>query len=388
MIRISASQIENYLRCRRYWAWKYIDKVPSKPSEATEFGSHVHALCEKFCADGTSPDPKKIWRYTPTSTARYPGKVALQLIAGLGSIMPLDVIRERGTYERGFEIPAEEINKYYNTEIPSDVTLVGFIDIAIDLGDSIAVIDHKTSSDPQKWGKSAEDLQVDVQKMLYSAMVPITLESCDVSNISFTLNYASSRAVASHAYTVGVESSAALVADDFRFRLVPTIIEMAELKRNKVPAAIQRPNPAACGMFRGCDFKSVCKLTSAERMKGFMMGNAMLESIRAKVEAKRLAAEGGVNPPEAAEAPEETPEIAKEDTKVVQSVVAEEKKTKGRGRPPKATEEQPKGEPTRFVPLQLSANQLKDLNYVMGVAMGCAPHLKEELDAISARLMR
>jgi hypothetical protein len=46
----SASQIENYLRCRRYWAWKYIDKVPSKPSEATEFGSHVHALCEKFCA--------------------------------------------------------------------------------------------------------------------------------------------------------------------------------------------------------------------------------------------------------------------------------------------------------------------------------------------------
>lgn len=156
-MHISTSQIKTFKICRRQWAWRYIDHLPSVEHAATAFGTYTHSLLEDFGTSGKVPDTKEIWRFHGQGRAYYPGKTALQMIDGLQNIISIEMLRGRGNFERKFAVGRKVLAKH-GIDVPEDVELVGIIDISILLSWGLLIIDHKTSSDPIKWGLTVDDL--------------------------------------------------------------------------------------------------------------------------------------------------------------------------------------------------------------------------------------
>lgn len=292
-MHVSATQIENFRRCQRYWAWDKIEKIPRPPHQATALGHRVHEILEGYLKSNTKIDLSEAWQLGSQTRVFYPGKIAAALYK---NIALLD--------RTGWDIEVE----FENTEIVAGVSLVGKIDVCWrDQSGDFHIIDHKTSSDPEKWGKKKDDLKLDSQRILYS----LVLGRKNLRNTTeFSLSYGSTNLDYKKNYVVTVGDTNAHIAALWGEHFRPLVLEMARLKKQGVQALELEPNTDACGLFGGCPYREHCGLSSAERMKGFIMGNSKLDEILAAAKAKNaeVAAaapapknEVPINPPEAAE---------------------------------------------------------------------------------------
>ena len=288
---ISATQIDNARRCMRLWGWDKIAKIPRENKQAFALGSHVHKLLEDYYRDGKPIDPGEVWRFKPGSKIFYPGKVAL----GMLSDFPEDV-----QIEHRFEIESETMG----------CTYIGLIDVHWAEGDTVYIVDHKTSSDPQKWGKKEEDLAKDTQRILYSysafRLYP------NAKKVVFALNYGSTAAKYSKNYYLEhPPQTFREVAADFDKYLIPTIKKMVEAKNNEKQNVLDLEfNSEACALFGGCDHVGRCNLTTKKRIGAIMGRNKSIAELLGNAEKKvdETPVDTGVNPPEAVEAtPPETP---------------------------------------------------------------------------------
>jgi len=143
----SATQVDTFRLCKRKWAWRYLDGIESEPHPSAQLGTEVHAQLEGWLREGKMLD-----------MSTRAGLIAMSSLHLLPSPKSCDVerpflielfgFRFRGfkDFERG-----PEIHRSNGTWIS------GFVG------------DHKTSTDPNKWGKTAEDLRNDTQAILYAA---------------------------------------------------------------------------------------------------------------------------------------------------------------------------------------------------------------------------
>jgi len=357
-MHISASQINGFLMCQRIWGWRYLDRLPGADSRATALGSECHSDVDRYLKSGKLPDASRVWSYEDKDY--YPGKIAIELIYGLNRIINIDYLwKYNAQFELKFNVTPYQVKKYYNLDLPADVNLTGIFDVAW-VYDGVNIVDHKTSSDPAKWGKKADDLEDDTQSILYKFCAPIAFNSKG-AGARFWLNYASTKYKKSGSYSVGGQlCEYDKIKNDFEEKLLPVIKLMAEIKRNNLKALDLPPDPHSCDLFLGCGLKSVCNLTNAERIVGYMSnGNSVLDRMRAaaasqkqgkvvddqkmpeeqpEAETKkgslmdRIKASQSVNPPESASEEPQTPETAKKEADAL------EKETSGRrGRPKGST---------------------------------------------------
>ena len=336
MIYISATQIDTYLRCPRAWAWPYVAGKPKIQSPATELGSETHRLIEVWERTAEPPVPSRLWRNSQGKDL-YPGKVALGMIDTLlkQGINPKILIECGGLVEYEFNL----VNDLNKNPIIEGVTLTGKIDLTFQSYEkhegsnvpvkTLYIVDHKTSSDPKEWGKSEESLVKDTQKILYSFAAWYLLGHA--AYIIFALNYGSTKSEYSKNYFVQVKTSYEQVLKDFHDKLKPAIIEMRNIKTAKPNPLDLSCNPEACGMFRGCPYISDCQLTGAQKMKGLMMSNSLVDRILAAKAGKTATpVQPTYQPPEAIETPVPIQEPAPTPTPIQTSSIMDQIRTRKR----------------------------------------------------------
>jgi hypothetical protein len=141
----------------------------------------------------------------------------------------------------------------------------GFVDVVWTGGDGVPVVsDHKTSSDPKKWGLSAEALPHDVQAIIYATWL---LDLVDVPVVDLRWTYFRTRGKAI-SFPVDARITREDARHNFKTKVEPNaraIIAAVEThKKTGALAGTLPAEPSACGNYGGCDFAQFCERTKEE----------------------------------------------------------------------------------------------------------------------------
>ncbi|MBI9043515.1 MAG: PD-(D/E)XK nuclease family protein [Anaerolineaceae bacterium] len=158
---LSYSSISTYLLCPKSWKYRYIDKIPSLPSEALAFGGAFHETIEDFLR--FRGDLEEIWE------EKWQEKVSVSEIQfDQGSVQSLfeDGLRLLSNKEifeglSSIEVMKIDGNPLIETKvslnIPNvEVPIIGYIDIIEDDG---IPADFKTSHSSWTTQKAANEIQ-------------------------------------------------------------------------------------------------------------------------------------------------------------------------------------------------------------------------------------
>lgn len=235
-IVISPSQLSTFDRCRRRWAWENIAGFRSPPTPSQLLGTRVHAVLEKWLANGEPPDRKTL-----------EGRIAVMGVPYLPS-------PGTGKVEEQFYLTTRRGLHY-----------TGIADwLGWDPEVGALVIDHKTTSN-LKWAKTKEELEYDVQALLYANYACISLQT---DHVALLWNYLQTDAKNSKL----VESTLRLEQIVERFPIVEDkAAEMTALRKASTHPLRVLPNPDACGDFGGCPHQARCKLSASEKMEAIMV---------------------------------------------------------------------------------------------------------------------
>lgn len=142
---VSASSIELYRSCPRKWYYRYLLGHRGDTTEAMQRGTKVHEVLEEYLLNGTIPS----------------GRSQVVKIASPG----IELLPARYPLEQRVEAPLEDF------KIPGlPVPFKGFIDL-LDLTDGVHILDHKTTSNLDKWSKTEQELAVNTQLIIYARHV-------------------------------------------------------------------------------------------------------------------------------------------------------------------------------------------------------------------------
>ncbi len=278
IFRASPSSVESYHGCPRKWASRALGGV-KKETDAQRFGTKLHEIAEKFL----------LTRETPDQTCK-----------------------EGRLFNEG--IPFLPKRKLLDSEIEGEVNFVfegvpwiGYYDWKLFAEREIG--DHKSSSDPKRWGLTSADLPKNLQACTYafdSGWPETNLKWVYYSKKSNTA-YPVLATVGRQQATDVLGKYSAITKDMQRlFDANPNQLTISEL--NEIPN-----DPNACDYTgRLCDFADSCVLRKpiASVSKETTMANEQIEALKRKIAEKNKAAAAGTspatNPPEVTEALKET----------------------------------------------------------------------------------
>lgn len=323
IFRASPSSVKTYGQCQRRWAARALGGIKVPMSDAQKFGEVLHTMAEEYLLTGKIPDQD-----TPE------GRL---MIEGIPHLPKRRLTQEEVEGEINFTFDGVPWIGYYDW-IEFDIRRIG---------------DHKSSSDPKRWGLNAKQLPDDIQACSYAWFT-----KWDETNLRWLYYSKKSR----NAYPVDATVSRKHAEQVIR-SYSPIAREMQKLfDANPATLTIEQLNelpndPSSCDHCgRGCDFAQHCTLIKPSALvRKQLVGNELDEAkaknmaasdriaeIRAKLEAKKNG--GAVNPPEASEAVKDTlKEVANEVPKSApasepapEPAAAAEPEKKRRGRPPGA----------------------------------------------------
>lgn len=162
-IRLSFSRIDLYATCPRSFRYRYVDRLPSRPSRHLSFGSSVHAALEVF-HDQALPEHPDIElllaalyeHWDPSGYADLPREEQLRSYRHAQ-----DVLRRyhaRGPLE-GRRVVATEA--WFEVPFAYEAVVVGSIDrVDVDDDGDLHVIDYKTSRRARPRTEVARSLQL------------------------------------------------------------------------------------------------------------------------------------------------------------------------------------------------------------------------------------
>ena len=291
IFRASPSSVKSYGQCQRKWASRALGGV-KKTTPAQAFGDVLHGMAECYLLTGAIPDQD-----TPE------GRL---FIEGIPHLPKRRLGADEVEGEIDFSFDGVPWIGYYDW-IERDRQLIG---------------DHKTSSDPKRWGLAAKDLPDDIQACTYAWHTGWT-----DTNLRWLYYSKKSR----NAYPVDATVSRQHAEQVVR-SYSPITREMQKLfDANPATLTVEQLNqipndPQSCDMCgRGCDFAEHCTLIKPsalvrEKLVGKELEEAQVKNMAAsdriaEIRAKLAAKKNGeaVNPPEGKAAAEDTvKEVANE----------------------------------------------------------------------------
>ncbi len=236
--RVSATQVDAWKRCNRFWYHRYVLKLPEPKTAAQVRGSNTHKVVEHFLLDGVIEGD-----YECTQIAN----------AGLGALQRLKV-RRPGQVEHGFSL----------LTYPYGPKWVGFVDYHDELARPFLVVDHKTTSD-FRYCKTPEELRHNTQMVSYARWA---IEEYKVNEVEVRHLYLrTKKPYKSHEVPAIVDASH--VADLWH-GYFDDIRRMArwEAERPETAEPLE-PTTTACSMYGGCAYRSQCGL-SVKSFSGFV----------------------------------------------------------------------------------------------------------------------
>lgn len=234
--KVSPSQIKTWGECPRKWGFRYIDGIETPQNKAAALGSTVHSILESWLRDGVPPDENT-----------RAGKIA----AGGLRFLPAPGEAEHVEWSMMFDFEG--------------ILFRGIVDLVFEDEDGPVVSDHKTSSDPARWGLSPPEMPRDVQALTYSIGV-LDLTGADAVGLQWT--YFPTRGSPTNGFPVSARITKGTADKNFReivFPAASAIVDtMDRHKRDGIKANDLAANPAACGNFGGCPFAVYCERTPGE----------------------------------------------------------------------------------------------------------------------------
>ena len=217
---ISASQLNVWKLCQRKRQFIYGQGLREAPAAAALAGTKVHKLLEEWVTNDEKPPSELLWDNYDL------GRMAWTI---------------------GDKLPDK--NKLLQSEQKFDVTLydVDFTGV-IDLQTTTDIIDFKTTS-KVRYVKSDEELELDVQRLLYVAAKP------DKTYTKWI--YGVWEDYSAHIRHLGIDA----IKDRERFKLhvLKPAEDILRITPDTDPLSLP-PNKDACGLYppNGCPFKSKC----------------------------------------------------------------------------------------------------------------------------------
>ena len=238
-MRLSASQIDNFLSCKRKWAFRSIEKKPEPPRKTTSFGKDLHSRVQNYLTGGAKPGEDVIGQLI--KMAMRPGY--------LPTPSPDLWIEEE------FKIPLFD-----------DHFLLGYSDCMSP--QPTIVWDHKTTGDA-KWVKTEKELADDTQRIVYGYEALLRYPDSVMANgvLSRWLYYiaGSDRTKAKAVKKVEVHHTAAQILHGWDDHILPVANEMLKLKAATTNANDLEPNPDACDAYGGCPYIQWCNVPPAAK---------------------------------------------------------------------------------------------------------------------------
>lgn len=234
---MSPSQIKTFRECARKWGFRYVDGIKTPSTAAAELGTRVHAVLEAYLAGkDIEADEREI-------------KLAMSAIEHLPD--PSDV--DPKDLERPIDFTVPVVGS-------RGVRFSGFVDLDHVTFSGHTVYDHKTSSNPAKWGLTEAELPHDPQAVIYAAAAM----AGGSHKVDLQWTYIRTRGKL-ESFPV----RATLTRDDIRERLPPIIETASEILEalHVVEANDLPPSPEACGNFGGCPHAGYCVRTEDQRLE-------------------------------------------------------------------------------------------------------------------------
>ena len=236
--------------CQRRGWFKYVKGLPEPTTDAMTKGTHLHAMNEEYLKTG------KLLLGTPEQTAWF--NAGRHYLEGLVS----DLVND----------PTRTVTMLTEHPLPSDFTVYGVkvsdrsrCDVVI-RGASPAIIDWKTTSDIEKYGKTPGQLAKDTQMLIYAMAFHPTAERVVLTHGQ----YQTKGRVRFHASEV--ELTRKELDDNYErviFPLVETVRSVAAEKEVKnVKAVSDDRSDSRC---RRCPHNAVCPTTQSSLSESLAM---------------------------------------------------------------------------------------------------------------------
>lgn len=222
--RASPSQLSTWKLCHRKWFYSKVMRLPEPVHPSAALGTEVHSVLENY-VQGIPCDPAPEVARILTHIWASP---LLQKMKAVGALI-----------EQGIEV---EIGGH---------PLIGRIDAYWVDGNTIHIVDHKTTKD-FKWAKSEQDALSDPQTIVYGHWA---LSQPGIERVVFVYNYIKTASPAAPPMLVEVEHT--------RASIQPFIGAAASILSEMFAAStltehdVER-TPEACWAFGGCAFRQVC----------------------------------------------------------------------------------------------------------------------------------
>lgn len=215
MAHYSASQIKTFSLCARKWHLDKWSSVPTPPAGAgAELGRAVHADIESFLLQKTSS----------LNDIAEPGREFLTWLRDRPSLLVEHNINSDG--------------------------VVGVIDAYSDG----VVVDHKTSSDPEKWGLTSTQLESDLQMTIYAAWV--FRKEPDRQEITLVHAYYGTKRQSFK--LVKAKVSRERIERQYQSALAFVKKNMAHLSTSEINSFEIAGDASACGAYGGCGYLNIC----------------------------------------------------------------------------------------------------------------------------------
>jgi hypothetical protein len=235
---VSASQIKRWRECPRAWGFEYIQGLRPPPSKAAALGSAVHRLLELHFKSEPWPedaDPKVI-------------KLARAVIDSGALPSP------------GFFVEPENVERAFLLK-SGPIQIRGFIDLLVPKARPPMVADHKTSSDPARYGLKPETLGDDIQATIYAAAA---LDLFGVDRVECQWTYVRTRGK-SEVIPVRAPLDRESTRENLNRDVLPPAREILEVVAQHEAEGVQPldlpPVPESCGNWGGCAHAEYCPRT-------------------------------------------------------------------------------------------------------------------------------
>jgi len=247
-MKVSASQVSKLRRCKRAFAFEYVENKRPPSSKVQEFGTAVHKQLEMWLSESKVPDG---------SAAGLVAKSGLQW---------LPVPHEKLETELEFVM-----------DWGPNVQTGGFIDVIqppglFDTAEPM-IIDHKTTSD-LRWAKSEADLVIDEQAIIYSVWAMTHFDSAEVR--ARWVYYAATNPKSGRRRPKGTRMVEVLFsARDPKFlaeveRLDLDVKECVRIRTLNLRGMSFEPSPESCRLFGGCFHVNRCNLSPLDSLGAYI----------------------------------------------------------------------------------------------------------------------
>lgn len=233
-VPISASQLTTFATCRRLWAYDKLDGVERPETDATNEGHAIHAEVEAYFKHGTAPERPEAKALLALCPPRAPHLVA----------------------EAEFTLawPGE------------DALVRGKIDL-VDPTQHL-VLDHKTTSNIDRYAKTREDLELDAQAVLYGLAYRARFHN--IPEVKLQWNYVKREQPRNRApKTLPVDLVQTIpMLEAGLHHWAPVVTDLVQIAK-RLPKAIDVPaSPGdACFKYGGCHYRDRCPDYAGNRKK-------------------------------------------------------------------------------------------------------------------------